>query len=120
MVEPFFNEYIHVPARLSLLALLAPVQWMEFRIVRESLDTSDSALSKQISSLQDAGYVEVSKDRLHGRRSTRVRLSEQGRVAFGAHAAALEQIVAAAHQRPQSRPTTPQEGAFVSHKEQRL
>lgn len=100
MIQPYFDEFIHVPARLSLLALLAPAEWVEFRVLRDSLDTSDSALSKQISALQDAGYVEVRKELLHGRRSTRVRLTGQGRMAFEAHAAALEQIVAAAHQRP--------------------
>lgn len=100
MIGPRFDEFIHVPARLSLLALLAPADWVEFRVLRDGLATSDSALSKQISALQDAGYVEVRKERLHGRRSTRVRMTAQGRTAFEAHAAALEQIVAAAHRRP--------------------
>lgn len=100
MVQPFFDEFIHVPARLSVLALLAPAEWVEFRVIRESLDTSDSALSKQISALQDVGLVEVSKTRVHGKRSTRVRLTQPGRLAFQAHAAALEQIVAAAQQSP--------------------
>lgn len=103
MVQPFFDEFIHVPARLSILALLAPAEWVEFRVIRDSLDTSDSALSKQISALQDVGLVEVRKERLHGKRSTRVRLTDPGRLAFQAHAAALEQIVAASRHSPADR-----------------
>lgn len=101
MTGPGFDEFIHVPARLAILALLAPVEWMDFRVIRDQIGTSDSALSKQISALQEVGYVDVHKERLHGARNTRVRLNMQGRRAFEAHAAALEQIVAAAHRNPQ-------------------
>ncbi|MGI5163912.1 transcriptional regulator [Spirillospora sp. CA-253888] len=100
MTEPFFDEFLHVPARLSILALLAPADWMDFRVVREHLDTSDSALSKQISALQGAGYVEARKERLGAQRGTRVRLTAQGRRAFAAHAAALQRIVDAAGRNP--------------------
>lgn len=91
-----FDEFLHVPARLSVVALLAPVAWVEFGFVRDSVGTSDSALSKQISALADAGYVEVRKDRDGGARRTHVRLTRTGRRAFERHAAALERIVAAA------------------------
>ncbi|MQY06980.1 transcriptional regulator [Actinomadura macrotermitis] len=101
MTGAHFDEFIHVPARLSLLALLAPAEWVEFRVLRDRLETSDSALSKQISALHDAGYVDVRKERLHGRRSTRVHLTPHGRAAFQAHALALEQIVAAARTEPE-------------------
>ncbi|MEV5568949.1 transcriptional regulator [Spirillospora sp. NPDC052269] len=106
-MTPYFDEFLHVPARLAIVALLAPVEWMEFRVIRDTLETSDSALSKQISALQDAGHVEVHKERLSGRRSTRIGLSQHGRQAFAAHAAALEQIVIAARRQPHPGPATP-------------
>jgi DNA-binding MarR family transcriptional regulator len=65
--------------------------------LRESIGTSDSALSKQISALADAGYVSVRKSADLGMRRTQVRLTPQGRRAFRRHAAALERIVSAAH-----------------------
>jgi len=46
---PGFDELIHAPNRLSIVALLAASQWAEFTFVRDSLGMSDSALSKQIS-----------------------------------------------------------------------
>jgi DNA-binding MarR family transcriptional regulator len=96
MADAQFDEFLHVPARLSILALLAPAGWVEFGFVRDTIGTSDSALSKQISALAGAGYVAVRKGREGGVRRTHVRLTPQGRHAFQRHAAALEEIVAAA------------------------
>ncbi|MBE2315886.1 transcriptional regulator [Solirubrobacter sp. CPCC 204708] len=95
-MDPDFDEFLHVPARLSIVALLAPAEWVEFAFLRDSLETSDSALSKHLSALAGAGYVEVRKDREAGTRRTRVRLTSAGREAFQRHAAALERLVAAA------------------------
>lgn len=93
------DEFMHTPARLSILSLLAPADWVLFSFVRQSIGTSDSALSKQISALEAAGYVEARKDRA-ARRSTSVRLTDQGRVAFEAYLTTLEAIVSRARERP--------------------
>ena len=55
---------------------------------------SDSALSKQISTLEEAGYVTVRKTGAGRNRRTHLRLSPRGRRAFSGHAAALQQIIA--------------------------
>ncbi|REK84409.1 transcriptional regulator [Streptomyces inhibens] len=95
-MDPDFDEFLHVPARLSVVALLAPADWVEFGFVRDTVNTSDSALSKQVSALAEAGYVSVRKTRDRKGRHTHVRLTSHGRQAFQRHAAALEKIVAAA------------------------
>jgi DNA-binding MarR family transcriptional regulator len=91
---PGFDELIHMPTRLSIVALLAASQWAEFTFVRDSLRMSDSALSKQISTLEEAGYVTVRKTGAGRSRRTHLRLSPRGRRAFSGHAAALQQIIA--------------------------
>jgi len=91
---PAFDELIHAPTRLSIVALLAASQWAEFTFVRDSLGMSDSALSKQVSILEGAGYVTVRKTGAGRSRRTHVRLSPSGRRAFSGHAAALQQIIA--------------------------
>lgn len=98
--EPRFDEFLHVPARLSIVALLAPADWVEFGFVRDGVGTSDSALSKQVSALVNAGYVTVRKSRDGAVRRTYLQLTPEGRDAFRRHAAALEQIVAAARHFP--------------------
>ncbi|MCM0674711.1 transcriptional regulator [Micromonospora phytophila] len=91
-----FDELIHAPTRLSLVSLLAATEWAEFRYLREQLGLSDSALSKQLATLEQAGYVEVRKSFVGKRPRTSVQLSRDGRRAFDGHVAALQQIVAQA------------------------
>jgi len=92
--EPRFDELIHAPTRLSIVALLAASQWADFTFVRDSLGMSDSALSKQIATLEEAGYVTVRKTGAGRTRRTHLQLSLRGRRAFDGHAAALQQIIA--------------------------
>ncbi|MFU8874814.1 winged helix-turn-helix domain-containing protein [Micromonospora sp. SL4-19] len=96
MSDPRFDELIHAPTRLSLVSLLAATEWAEFRYLREQLGLSDSALSKQLSILEQAGYVEIRKSFVGKRPRTSAKLSRQGRGAFDGHVAALQQIVAQA------------------------
>ncbi|MEU9111372.1 transcriptional regulator [Streptomyces sp. NPDC048483] len=96
MRDPDFDEFLHVPARLSVVALLAPAGWVDFGFVRDTVGTSDSALSQQAAALADAGCVEVRKTRSRTGRHTHLRLTTRGRQAFPRHALALERIVAVA------------------------
>jgi DNA-binding MarR family transcriptional regulator len=88
---------------LSIVALLAPADWVEFGFLKSSIGTSDSALSKQVSALAAAGYVAVRKGQEKRGRRTYVRLTPEGLRAFRRHAAALERIVALARV-PSDRP----------------
>lgn len=87
------DEFLHTPARLSIMSLLAPAEWVRFSFLRESIGTSDSALSKQLSTLEDAGYLETRKERGTGR-GTSVRLTAVGRRAFDTYLHTLETLVA--------------------------
>jgi len=103
-----FDELIHAPARLAIAALMAPAEWVEFRFIRDRTESSDSALSKQLATLVNAGYVEIRKGAVAGRRATWFRLTLHGRSAFEGHVLALEQIVADARRaapQPPVRPT---------------
>jgi DNA-binding MarR family transcriptional regulator len=95
-VEPRFDELIHPSTRLSIVALLASADSMEFSFVRDRLGLSDSALSKQFASLEDAGYVTIVRRTTNRRRRVRVSLTNAGRRAFDGHVAALRQVVATA------------------------
>lgn len=88
-----FDELIHPATRLSVVALLATTEWADFAFVRDSLSLSDSALSKQLHTLEEAGYLEIRKEGGGRRRRTRVCLTDRGRTAFDGHVAALRAIV---------------------------
>ena len=93
MTPARFDELIHPSTRLSLVALLAAADWVEFAFLREQLELSDSALSKQLSTLEDAGYVVIQRLLRDRRRRVRARLTPTGRAAFEGHVAALREIV---------------------------
>jgi DNA-binding transcriptional ArsR family regulator len=92
---PRFDELIHAPTRLSIVALLGASDWAEFRFIRESLSLSDSALSKQLTLLEEAGYVDIRKAFVGKRPRTWARLSRAGRAAFEGHVQKLREIVIA-------------------------
>jgi DNA-binding MarR family transcriptional regulator len=94
MTEARFDELIHPSTRLAIVALLAAADWAEFAFVRDRLELSDSALSKQLSTLEEAGYVDIERPVRDSRRRVRARLTPAGRAAFDGHVAALRQIVA--------------------------
>ena len=88
-----FDELIHPSTRLSIVALLAAADWADFAFVRDQLGMSDSALSKQLSTLEEAGYVCIERPVTDKRRRVRARLTREGRTAFRGHVAALRAIV---------------------------
>jgi DNA-binding transcriptional ArsR family regulator len=96
MIQPMFDELIHAPTRLSIVSLLAATEWADFKFIRDSVGLSDSALSKQLTTLEEAGYVEIRKGFVGKRPRTSARLNSVGRAAFERHVAALQEIVARA------------------------
>jgi DNA-binding transcriptional ArsR family regulator len=96
VATPQFDDIIHAPTRLAIVALLAATDWAEFAFIRDSVKLSDSALSKQLAILEIAGYVDIRKSFVGKRPRTSARLSQMGRSAFERHLAALQEIVATA------------------------
>ena len=93
MTEERFDELIHPSTRLSLVATLAATDWAEFAFLKNRLALSDSALSKQLSTLEGAGYLVTERVSTGRRRTVRARLTDTGRDAFTGHVAALQAIV---------------------------
>ncbi|MDY7088387.1 MAG: transcriptional regulator [Actinomycetota bacterium] len=97
MTVPRLDLTIHAPHRLHICALLTPLDEAEFQVLREALGISDSALSKHIKQLEDAGYLILRKATRDGRQRTWARLTPTGRRAFAAHVDALTEIASLAH-----------------------
>lgn len=86
------DPLIHPLQRIKICAFLDPVEEEEFGELRDLLATSDSALSKQLSVLTDAGYVEQRRTSRGGRSRVQVRLTQVGRRAFREHLDALAEL----------------------------
>jgi DNA-binding MarR family transcriptional regulator len=91
--RPRFDEVIHAPNRLRICAALAAVTDAEFSTLRESLGVTDPVLSKHLRTLQEAGYVTLTKPTGRGGRvRTWVSLTIPGRRALEAHIAELHRL----------------------------
>jgi DNA-binding MarR family transcriptional regulator len=88
-----FDELIHPATRLSIVALLAAADWADFAFIRDQVGLSDSALSKQLTTLEEAGYVTIERPLSERRRRVRARLTPLGRDRFDGHVAALQRII---------------------------
>jgi DNA-binding MarR family transcriptional regulator len=86
------NETIHAPVRFSIVAALAGADQAEFSFIRDTVEISDSVLSRQVALLETAGYVAVRKGYVGKRPRTWLALTAEGRRVFGEHLAALRAI----------------------------
>jgi DNA-binding MarR family transcriptional regulator len=80
------------PVRFSILAALHGVDRAEFALIRDSVEVSDAALSKQVALLERAGYVDVDKGRVGRRTRTWLKLTASGDAAYRRHVDALQAI----------------------------
>ena len=94
------DDLLSHPVRFSIAALLAVSDRADFSFVRDQIEISDSMLSKQMSALERAGYVNVRKAFVGKRGRTWLSLTSEGRRTFDRHLAALHTIA-------QSNPATP-------------
>ncbi len=87
LAEPLLN-----PIRFSIVAALAAVDEAEFASVRDTIEVSDSVLSKQASALAGAKFVKLRKGYVGVRPRTWLRLTQRGRDAYECHLDALREI----------------------------
>lgn len=87
------DPVIHPTHRLRICAILAAATTVEMSVVKDHLDLSPSALSKQVAALVDAGYVSQERSRTDSRRVW-LALTADGKRAYRSHVRALREIVA--------------------------
>lgn len=88
------DDAVHQRTRLGILAVLCEAGRADFTYLRETLELTDGNLSRNLSRLEEAGYVQVEKV-LEGRRPrTWLRPTRAGRAALAAEVAALREIIA--------------------------
>ena len=93
--EPFLqlDRVIHEKGRLAIMSMLAASPELSFTELRGALGMTDGNLTTHIRTLQQAGYVAVTKSVRNNRPLTTCSLTGAGRKAFAAHVDLLEQIV---------------------------
>jgi len=93
--EPFLqlDRVIHEKGRLAIMSLLAAAPELSFTEMRTTLKMTDGNLMAHMRTLQEAGYVSVTKVFEGGRPLTTYALTAKGKRAFGEYIDLLENIV---------------------------
>lgn len=86
------DDLLQNPIRFSIVAALDRADTLGFREVRDTVEITDSALSKQVATLEANGYLSVSKSFLGKMPRTTLTLTKRGRAAWRAHLATLREI----------------------------
>jgi DNA-binding MarR family transcriptional regulator len=91
---------IHQPTRLGILTAAAEAKRIDFVSLRDLLDVTDGNLSRHLTTLESAGYIEIEKT-FEGRKPrTWISATPAGHKALAAEIAALREIVGHADGRP--------------------
>ncbi len=89
------DDAVHQRTRLGILAVLSEGGRADFAYLRDTLELTDGNLSRNITRLQDAGYVRVKKV-IEGRHPrTWLTITRAGRAALNAEVTALQEIITA-------------------------
>ena len=93
--EPFLqlDRVIHEKGRMAIMSLLAATPELAFTEIRDLLEMTDGNLTTHIRTLQESGYVVISKSFRNNRSLTTCSLTPSGKRAFSNYIALLENIV---------------------------
>lgn len=93
--EPFLklDRLIHEKGRMAIMSLLAAAPELSFIELRDTLEMTDGNLSVHLRTLQEAGYVALTKSYRERKPRTTCSLTPAGRKAFSNYISLLEKIV---------------------------
>lgn len=87
------DRVIHEKGRLALMSMLAATPELSFTEMRDTLKMTDGNLTTHIRTLQEAGYVSITKSFQNNRPLTTCSLTASGKIAFTNYINLLEQII---------------------------
>jgi DNA-binding MarR family transcriptional regulator len=93
--EPFLklDRVIHEKGRMAIMSLLAANPELSFTEMKQTLGMTDGNLSVHLRTLQESGYIAVTKSFQDRKPLTTCSLTAAGRKAFEKYIDLLEQIV---------------------------
>jgi DNA-binding MarR family transcriptional regulator len=87
------DRVIHEKGRLAIMSMLAASPELSFTELRDALKMTDGNLTTHIRTLQEAGYVSVTKSFQNNRPLTTCALTAAGKKAFTNYINLLENII---------------------------
>jgi len=87
------DKLIHEPARLIILATLYVVKSADFLWVERQTGLTRGNLSSHMSRLEDAGYLEITKEFVDKIPRTLLRITDEGRAALLSYTNNMKQVL---------------------------
>jgi DNA-binding MarR family transcriptional regulator len=87
------DRVIHEKGRLAIMSMLAASPELSFTEMRDTLKMTDGNLTTHIRTLQEAGYISVTKSFRDNRPLTTCALTAAGKKAFTSYINLLESII---------------------------
>ncbi len=90
------NEIIHQSVRLKIMSALNALvdgEAIDFVRLKVIAGATDGNLGAHLSTLENAGYVQIDKDFVGKKPRTRVTMTKAGRKAFARHVAYLKDVI---------------------------
>ena len=93
--EPFLqlDRVIHEKGRLAIMSMLAASPELSFTEMRDTLSMTDGNITTHLRTLQEAGYLSITKSFQNNRPLTTCALTAAGKKAFAGYINLLEQII---------------------------
>lgn len=87
------DKLVHQPTRLQIFAYLYRHGETGFSTLSEELDVTEGNLSSHVSTMEEAGALEVNKEFVDRTPRTSYRLTDDGREMFEAHVESLRALI---------------------------
>lgn len=87
------DPLLHSQLRLSIMSLLISVKEADFTFLQEKTEATSGNLSVQISKLEEAGYLEVTKSFKGKKPNTSCSITDKGIAAFEDYVNTLQQYI---------------------------
>ena len=87
------DRTVHSPARLMILALLSVVESVDFTFLSKQTGLTRGNLSSHLGRLEEAGYIQVTKEFVERVPRTLVRLTSEGREAIQTYRDNMRQVL---------------------------
>jgi hypothetical protein len=87
------NKAFENRIRLGVMSILMVNDWVDFNMLKDTLDVTDGNLASHITALEKNKYVEVRKSFIGKKPNTSYGASREGKKAFKDHLDALEALI---------------------------
>lgn len=87
------NKSFENRIRLGIMSVLMVNDWVEFKMLKETLELTDGNLASHIAALEKQAYVKVKKQFVGRKPQTTYAATASGKKAFNDHLDALEELL---------------------------